>query len=407
MRFKGAKRIAVAVVAVLLAVMLLLSATSVMFYASADSLSNARAQYNSLEKKVANLQKQIKENESKVKDKQAQSKTLKEQISTIEEQVVLLNSDITKLESEIATLNKEVEEKEAEISQNTDTFKYRLRAMYMTGGLSNLEIMMGADNFADFLTRSQMLRSVSEHDKQLIDSLKSDLADIGKKKTDVEAKKKTVEENRAALQSKYSQLESASSANEKLIVELKQDSAEAKAARDKYMKMMDDQQAEINRILEEAERKRLEQEKQQGGGSNNNAAPSSKGYLWPLPGYSMITSPFGYRNHPIYGVSRMHTGIDISGGSVYGKPIVASRAGTVITATSHYSYGNYVIISHGDGYSTLYAHCSRLNVSVGQTVSQGQTIAFVGNSGDSTGPHLHFEVRKGTTPVNPLSYVNR
>ena len=107
------------------------------------------------------------------------------------------------------------------------------------------------------------------------------------------------------------------------------------------------------------------------------------------------------------GAGDIRWGIDISGGSVYGKPIVASRAGTVITATSHYSYGNYVIISHGDGYSTLYAHCSRLNVSVGQTVSQGQTIAFVGNSGDSTGPHLHFEVRKGSTPVNPLSYVNR
>lgn len=396
MRFKGAKRIAVAVVAVLLAAVMLLSATSVMFYASADSLSDARAQYNSLEKKVANLQKQIKENESKVEDKQAQSKTLKEQISTIEEQVVLLNSDITKLESEISTLNKEVEEKETEISQNTDTFKYRLRAMYMTGGLSNLEIMMGADNFADFLTRSQMLRSVSEHDKQLIDSLKSDLADISKKKTEVEVRKKTVEENRAALQSKYSQLENAYSTSESLISQLKADHSKLEADRKEAQRQADAQEEEIQRILQENAKKKP-----------SVVAPSEQGYLWPLPGYSMITSPFGYRMHPTQHIWRLHRGIDISGGSVYGKPIVASRAGTVVTATSHYSYGNYVIIDHGDGYSTVYAHCSRLNVSVGQTVSQGQTIAFVGSSGDSSGPHLHFEVRKGSTPVNPLSYVNR
>lgn len=396
MQFKGAKRIAVVVVCVVLAAMMLISATSVVFYASADSLSSARAKYNSLEQKAAALQKQIKENESEVQDKQEQSETMKEQISTIEEQVVLLNSDISRLESEISELNREVETKEAEISENTDTLKYRLRAMYMTGGLSNLEIMMGADSFADFLTRSQMIRSVSEHDTQLIDSLKTDLADISEKKGEVEAKKKTVEENRAALQSKYSQLENSYSANEKLISELETDQSQLEAQRKEALRQAEEQEKEIQRIIEENARK-----------EPIVVAPSSQGYLWPLPGYSMITSPFGYRSHPIYGVSRLHRGIDISGGSVYGKPILASRAGTVITATYHYSYGNYVIIDHGDGYSTLYAHCSSLNVSAGQAVSQGQTIAFVGNSGDSTGPHLHFEVRKGTTPMNPLSYVNR
>lgn len=396
MQFKGAKRIAVVVVCVVLAAMMLISATSVVFYASADSLSSARAKYNSLEQKAAALQKQIKENESEVQDKQEQSETMKEQISTIEEQVVLLNSDISRLESEISELNREVETKEAEISENTDTLKYRLRAMYMTGGLSNLEIMMGADSFADFLTRSQMIRSVSEHDTQLIDSLKTDLADISEKKGEVEAKKKTVEENRAALQSKYSQLENSYSANEKLISELEADQSQLEAQRKEALRQAEEQEKEIQRIIEENARK-----------EPVIVAPSSQGYLWPLPGYSMITSPFGYRSHPIYGVSRLHRGIDISGGSVYGKPILASRAGTVITATYHYSYGNYVIIDHGDGYSTLYAHCSSLNVSAGQAVSQGQTIAFVGNSGDSTGPHLHFEVRKGTTPMNPLSYVNR
>lgn len=396
MQFKGAKRIAVVVVCVVLAAMMLISATSVVFYASADSLSSARAKYNSLEQKAAALQKQIKENESEVQDKQEQSETMKEQISTIEEQVVLLNSDISRLESEISELNREVETKEAEISENTDTLKYRLRAMYMTGGLSNLEIMMGADSFADFLTRSQMIRSVSEHDTQLIDSLKTDLADISEKKGEVEAKKKTVEENRAALQSKYSQLENSYSANEKLISELEADQSQLEAQRKEALRQAEEQEKEIQRIIEENAKKKP-----------IVVAPSSQGYLWPLPGYSMITSPFGYRSHPIYGVSRLHRGIDISGGSVYGKPILASRAGTVITATYHYSYGNYVIIDHGDGYSTLYAHCSSLNVSAGQAVSQGQTIAFVGNSGDSTGPHLHFEVRKGTTPMNPLSYVNR
>ena len=123
-------------------------------------------------------------------------------------------------------------------------------------------------------------------------------------------------------------------------------------------------------------------------------------FRWPLPGYSTITSGFGSR----WGSN--HTGIDISGGGVYGSPIVAAEAGTVVVAATHWSYGNYVIVDHGGGYTTLYAHMSSIGCSVGDYVTKGQTIGYVGSTGESTGPHLHFEVRINGTAQNPQNYVS-
>ena len=133
--------------------------------------------------------------------------------------------------------------------------------------------------------------------------------------------------------------------------------------------------------------------------NSSNSSMKDSGFIWPLPGYTTITSGYGAR----WGST--HTGIDISGGGCYGSGIVAAASGTVIKAASHWSYGNYVIVDHGGGYTTLYAHCSQLLVSVGQNVAQGQKIALVGSTGQSTGPHLHFEVRINGKTQNPRNFV--
>ena len=145
--------------------------------------------------------------------------------------------------------------------------------------------------------------------------------------------------------------------------------------------------------------------------SNKDLIFTSFSFQWPLDSkYKTITSPFGYRKHPIYGTRKLHTGVDISGSGINGKPVYAAADGVISVAKYDRSYGNYVIISHGtatDGkyYQTLYAHMTRDTVSVGQTVKKGQQIGLVGSTGDSTGPHLHFEMRVNGGRVNPLSYV--
>ena len=138
-----------------------------------------------------------------------------------------------------------------------------------------------------------------------------------------------------------------------------------------------------------------------------SSVATNNGYMWPVPDTGRVTSPFGYRIHPVLGVKKMHTGIDIAkaGGQSLGKPIVATVAGTVTHSGVKGSYGNTVFIDHGNGMSSLYAHCSELLVRVGETVTQGQHIANIGSTGRSTGPHLHFEIRENNEPVDPLKYV--
>jgi murein DD-endopeptidase MepM/ murein hydrolase activator NlpD len=129
-------------------------------------------------------------------------------------------------------------------------------------------------------------------------------------------------------------------------------------------------------------------------------------FLWPVSGYYSVTDVFGMRTHPTTGVYKLHTGVDIAGSGIRGKPILAANSGTVLKAGSHTAYGNYVVIDHGGGYSTLYAHAKSLNVSKGQKVNRGDVLGYVGSTGYSTGPHLHFEIMENGNYKDPLSYFD-
>jgi len=344
-------------------------------------LSSVNSQINAEKKKQASINSQISLNQKK--------------INIIEQTISTLNADITEMSNLIEQKTKDIEKKELEITDTYEAFKQRMRAMYMAGENSSFEMLLSAESFSDFLTNIEMMKAISAHDQQLIEELRVQKSDIEKEKADVEAEKQAIEKRKQEITIQREDIKGTQSELEKAYSKSKDAMQDYDALKDKY---------ESNRDAVLAEERAVEAELQAWykahGSSAADSTFSASNLIWPLPGFSRISSPYGSR------WGGFHCGMDITGGGVFGANIVASASGTVIQATSHYSYGNYVIVDHGGGYSTLYAHASKLLVSIGQQVHQGQNIALVGSTGNSTGPHLHYEVRINGKHQNPANYVS-
>lgn len=409
---------------------------------AASSESQLEDQLSDLENQKDEIDKAIEELEQDITKKEQLKEQLQRQISNTQEQISICNQEIESLSDEISRLEADIEAKNIQLEENKASFKQRVRAMYMSGGTNDLEILLGADNFADYLSRSELSRSVSERDQDLMEEIATAILEIESDVTAVEAKKEERTEAKKTLAAKQKDLKDQMSEVEVLLddlgdqqEELNEDSESAEAA-------MDDVQKQLNAAREaarRAEEERKAQEAQESGSSGSDAGSSDTGssgsdstdssdsgssgssdsggmssglFLWPVSGSYTITSPFGYRIHPIYGTSKFHKGVDIAGGGVNGKPIVAVESGTVYLAGFNAGgYGNYVIVGHGtldDGnsYETLYAHMSSYVVSSGQYVEKGQVIGYVGSTGASTGPHLHFEVHRNGSLTDPMDYYN-
>ncbi len=356
----------------------------------AASLSDLQKQ----EQKLQSEQKKIETNLKKAKAEKANQQIIQAQIDAqidnTEAQIHVLKTRISTLNSEIEAKNIEIQNTQAEIDRNTDLFKKRLRASYMSGGNSStLTLLLGADSFSELLTRAEIVKRVAEQDKSLIEGLKANKQKIEEARAAIAANKAQVENDKNSESNKKKQLDASFSKSTASINALKE--LETTYARDfdKIQKSIQELDKKITAMLLA----------NQGGGTL-----SPGGWMWPVQGtgYKDISSPFG--NRTLYGKSEFHLGIDIRTGG-QGKSVVASKSGKVITSTSHYSYGNYIIIDHGGGYATLYAHNSSIKVSVGQIVSQGQVIAITGSTGHSYGVHLHFEVRVNGVAKNPMSYL--
>ncbi|MBQ7598229.1 MAG: peptidoglycan DD-metalloendopeptidase family protein [Clostridia bacterium] len=300
---------------------------------------------------------------------------------------------------------------------------------------------MGANSLASFLTRLEMMRRSSENDKkaidafrEIVDKLKAQKDELAEKKSifdekkaevqqvrdEKQARKNELSKRKATLKTALANIQKTYNQVNKLLAQLDASSAVYQSYINNLQSERQRADAEIDAIIKKAEEERLarlraqQQQQQSSGGSSSgstsssgtSSAPASSGsWGFPVGGSTYISSGFGNRSASISGWS-FHGGIDIAGGGIYGRPIYASRGGTVITATyGTTGYGNYVILDHGDGYTTVYGHCSSLNVSTGQSVSKGQQIACVGSSGNSTGPHCHFEVRYNGVKQNPMNYL--
>ncbi|HIR60354.1 MAG TPA: peptidoglycan DD-metalloendopeptidase family protein [Candidatus Faecivivens stercoravium] len=342
-----------------------------------------------------------------------------EQISTLEGQIEDKNNEIDQLEGNIDQLEEDIAAKQVEIDDTYEIFKTRMVALYQAGETSSLAMLLSSDSFSDFVTNIQLMQAVSKSDEELVDTLRS-------QKEEQEVQKQAVEEYKVEVETALEEIK----ADEEAIIlqreeqriaqsnlevaysesETAQEDLEALQAQ--YENDLEGMLAEEAAVEAELQDFYAEQARQQAAAQQNNSSSSSGSssnviadtgdlsFRWPLPGYSYISSPFGSR------WGGWHTGIDISGGGVYGASIVAAESGTVIMAQWYSTYGNCVIVDHGGGYSTLYAHMSQIGCNVGDYVTKGQTVGYVGSTGNSTGPHLHFEVRVNGTAQNPQNYVS-
>lgn len=407
---------------------LILASAGTIYATATGDISDAKAAKERLEKKKKETKEKIAALEKEKGDILVYVEKLDKQLGELEGEIDVTNQRIAKTKKNLEKTKKELEEaKEAEQKQY-EAMKLRIKYMYENGSTDYLELLIQADSFADFLNRTEYIAKISEYDKDMYDRHREMKKQVEEKEASLEGKLSELESLEAELELEEDTVNKLRSDKQAEIARYEDNIDEASEAVKKYNEQIEKQEQIIEDILE-AERKRIEEEERRkreeaerrkkensnaGSNTGNNSGNSNNevtvdntadGFRWPLNVSGRITSYFGNRESPTAGASSNHKGIDIAVPT--GTDIVASAAGTVVTATYSASAGNYVMIYHGNSTYTVYMHCSRLSVSVNDKVSKGQKIAEAGSTGISTGSHLHFGVSVNGSYVNPLSYVSQ
>ena len=372
---------------------------------SAKFLSAGAASYrekiNELESKQAKVKEQINSLKSDIGDQEKLKDALQDEIDTVQAQIDVYNGQLTEVENRLSEIEAQKEQKQNDLENTKQTFMTRLRAMYVSGDNSMLNVLLSANDFGDFLYRDQLLSSVTDHDNAIMEQLKADIKAVEELETQANEEKQEIQSIKSEVDAKRAELGDRMKEMTAVISELEGQKSGLEDQLDEYAAAIDEFEAKIQAEAAAAA-KNNNSSASQSPSYSGGAKPNAGGWVWPCPGFYYISSYVG----PRWG--RTHNGLDIAGGSIYGKPIVAARAGTVIDAGwNSGGYGNYVMINHGDGFITIYGHMSSVAAYNGQSVSAGQVIGYVGNSGRSTGPHLHFEVRLNGSVEDPLDYVSR
>ena len=368
--------------AMIVAILLMLTFAVETSLASAATLSQIR-------NNIKNKQQEL--NESKAKEK-----SLGDQVNSLEQQINSKQSDIDELEASISeaqakleTLEEELAAAEEKVNTQNENLNARLRNMYKNGSVGFIDVLMDSGSFSEFLNNLSLVEKVYTSDQDVLEELQKAYDEIDAKKKEIETLQAELSESKATMEEQKSSLEADKASVEKKKSEIAADSAET--------------QRELDKL--EADAQALTSSIRNSGSSSSSSKYNGGIMAWPVPSCHTISSGYGGRIHPTTGKYKFHGGLDIPGS--YGSAIVAANSGKVIWAGNRGdSYGNYVIIDHGGGVSTLYGHSSKVLVSSGQRVSRGQRIANVGSTGRSTGPHCHFEVRINGSRVNPNPYVN-
>ena len=338
------------------------------------------------------LEEQLADVEADQAEAQQRRQLLQAQLDAINNEIENIDKQIAYYDQEIAQKEEEQAEAEANEEAQYELFCQRVRAMEEEGTVSYWSILFNSESFSELLDRLADIDAVMDYDNQVMDELIAIREEIIALRTQLETSRAEEQAARDQQAAKQAEQQAKVAEAQELLDQINADVAEVNRQLDAESEAAAEIQAEIAQ-----KQKQLEEQRRQ----NNITIDSETSYLWPLPGYYRLSSLFGYRIHPITGEAHSHTGIDIPAPG--NTPILACKSGQVVTSAYHYSYGNYVVIDHGNGNSTLYAHMSSRAVSEGDMVTQGQTIGYVGTTGNSTGNHLHLEVRDNYTRVDPES----
>lgn len=380
--------------------------------AAQDKIDSLKGDISGVKEYIQELDKQVAMYQEQIDAYQNQIDAYQGRIDEYEAQNEELEKQIDELNILIDEYNLQIEELNEVIDGKYDELKELIRTNYINGETSAIEVLLMSDDFSEYLTRVQFLSSLADYEQGLIDGINDDIGtindtvdkineeknniagiqkEIDEKIAEINTLQSSVEENQAKVQANQDAIQEKVNENSNYLSQLNNESAE-------YKQMIAEYEAEIARFDRE-----IESLLQSSGSSGSGMLENSSGLICPLQYSGRYISSGYYRNSD----GSYHGALDICVyGGTYGLNISAAESGKVITASYHWSYGNYIVIDHGNGLSTLYAHCSSLAVSAGQSVSKGQTIGYVGSTGNSSGPHLHFEVRINGSRTNPSNYIS-
>ena len=420
MYHKKRNRLIAAIIAGVLAVLMLGStifgALSMAMAASKSELNNRLAEIKS---QKAEIEAQLAEYERQKDNYAGQIGTLNNKINLTEQEIDATQEAIDALTDSIEETKANLKQAEKELADKQELFETRIRVMYENGDTSYMEVVLNSESFGDMLDNIEIVSQIMDYDKGVVAEYTAIRDSIQEMEESLEADRKQQKEYKESLEVEKEGLEADRADMQAMLAKIENDSEYAQKVSDQLA----DEQDEISNEIAELSRKEAEAAaRKRAAASSSSSSSSSRGssssssssnyssggsgsLIWPCPTYTYISSEFGGRVSPITGKWQGgHKGMDIASGK--GNPVIAAASGTVVKSYLSSSYGNYIVISHGGGLMTAYAHMTRRLVSVGDTVAAGQQIGTVGSTGNSTGNHLHFEVYENGTAVNPRNYVS-
>lgn len=367
-----------------------------------------------LKSKQSNINSSIESNKKKLEatsDKKIKTlddlKAINQNIASTKQTINKLTNDISAKEKEIVVLEDKIKESQAKLERKITEYNKRLVEVYKEGDVKYLDVLFGAEDFNDLLTRYQYIQYINDSDEDLMKEVKEQKENLQDQQTQVADAKKSLENNRQAKENRKNELAQLGENKQALVTELTAQEKEIQ----KNIQSMEQASNEIGAQIQAIQAQQAAAAaaaaaaNQGSGGAGYNGAyvPANGVLTFPVPSYYGVTSEYGWRGDPFSGGQSFHMGIDL--GASMGAPVLAAGDGRIILQEYHWSYGNYVVIDHGNGLSTVYAHMSAFTKPFGSVVKAGEQIGAIGTTGASTGPHLHFEVRVNGQHTQPRGYL--
>ena len=353
----------------------------------ASEADDKQAELNEVQSQMQKMQERKEKARQKAAAASEGLEEIQSRLNELQAQARELQAKSNALQAKINDNQAKLAKKKAEVEQRKKVYSQRLRQIYINGQVNYLDVLLGAKDFGDFSSRMYLLQKIVSSDIAMLQQLQKDEAEIKSRQEQLDAEMKEIKSTKAELEAKRARANKLKEQRSYMLYKAQEEEQQSQSEYERLLAISEN----ITAMLRNME--------SSGGGSSSSGGTGR--FMWPCRGE--ITSYFGWRTHPIFGTTKYHSGMDIA--VDYGTPIMAADSGTVIYSGWLGGYGYAVMIDHGSGLVTLYAHNQSLNVYEGQYVTKGTCIAYAGSTGYSTGPHCHFEVRLHGEVTEPLNYL--